>query len=308
MKYPKKVILAITAHGTIPLYKKEPDDEYTPHFFYLPTGRELSVTKISSVVPGVCNITNNDDVDKNMKYLLNTLRTFDVSTATRDKKKEFLDEAQRHFQEMDKDQARDIRADLSKKQKTLLEKEQKTVADADDELEALIEVIELTQDIESDKQYLYHKQNYRRDTYVNAPRRQGILYKIYHHKPNEHLKSTFDYKINVLNVTGIPDLFSEMNKRRSGRSAHVKRDLNLEEIIHYLYSKKKVNEIIIFDFSCSSFTDAETHEPVMDERFIRSVRKSLLKERLHGGAIKRRTKRNADKKSRRTLRLKLHPC
>ena len=150
MEYPKTVVIAITAHGVIPLYKKELGDEYVPHVFYLPSGRNLSVTKISSVVPGICNITNFDDVDKNMKYLIKTLKTFDISTATNDMKKEFLDGAQQYFQELDKHQIREIQSDLNKKQKKLLGKEQNTFAV--DETKELIEIIELTEDIESDKQ------------------------------------------------------------------------------------------------------------------------------------------------------------
>jgi hypothetical protein len=303
MEYPKTVVIAITAHGVIPLYKEESGDEYVPYVFYLPTGRKLSVTKISSVVPGICNITNFDDVDKNMNYLIKTLKTFDISTATNDMKKEFLDGAQQYFQELDKHQIRDIQSDLTKKQKKLLGKEQNTVAE--DELKELIEIIELTEDIASDKQYLYHKQNYRKDTYVNRNKKEGILYKIYYRNSSEELKSTYDYKINVLNVAGIPDLFSEINARRSGRTTHATLKLNLEEIIHYLYSKKKVNEIIIFDFSCSVFADAVTDEPVLDERFARKARNNLLKDRLHGGTIKRRmhhknkiNARNTNKKTR----------
>jgi hypothetical protein len=285
MKYPKTVVIAITAHGTIPLYKEdETSDEYVPYVFHLPAGRKLSVTKISAVVPGICNITTPQDVDKNMNYLVRTLNKFDISTATKHEKKEFLDGVQKHFHTLDKDQIREIQADLIKKQKTLSEKEQKTASV--DEFKELMEIIQLKDDIESDKQYLYYNQNYRMDTYVNKHKKGGILYKIYEFKSGEHLKSPYDYKINVLNVIGIPDLFSVMNTRKSGRSAPINVETNLKEIIDFLYNKKKVDEIIIFDFSCSTFTYEETREPVTDERFIRTTRKSLLKKGIHGGTIK----------------------
>ena len=288
MEYPKTVIIAITAHGVIPLYKEETHDEYLPHVFYLPKdkNRKLSVTKISAVVPGTCNITNPHDVDKNMKYLIRKLNKFDISTASNDKKIRFLDKIQKSFQHADKHQIREIQADLIKKQKALSKKEQKKTSDRDD-IEEIIEIIELTEDIESDKRYLHYNQNYRRDTYVNTHKRDGILYKIYERKSSEHLKPPYDYKINVLNVTGFPDLFSEMNTRKSGRSAPAKVELNLEQIINYLYYEKQVNEIIIFDFSCSSFADAATQEPVLDERFSRITKNSLLKERLHGGTCRK---------------------
>jgi ERCC4-related helicase len=291
MKYPKTVVIAITTHGVIPLYKEETGDEYVPHVFYLPTGRKLSVTKISSVVPGICNITNSDDVGEYMNYLIKTLKSFDISSATNNEKNEFLDAAQQYFQELEKQQLRDIQTELPMKEKLLLGKEQKTVTDDNDdgELEELIEIIKLTKDIESDKQFLYYKQNYRRDRYVNKPNREGILYKVYERKSGEQLRSTYDYKINILNVIGIPDLFSEINSRRSSRISQATLKLSIEEIIDYLYFKKKVNEIIIFDFSCSSFADAVTEEPVIDERFIRKARKNFLKDRLHGGKIKRIT-------------------
>jgi hypothetical protein len=295
MKCPKTVVIAITAHGTIPLYKETRDDEYTPHVFHLPTGRKLSVTKISAVVPGICNITTPQDVDKNVNYLIKALNKFDISTATHDKKKEFLDNALQRFHVLDKDQIREIQADLIKKQKTLLEKEQKTSSSDEDEIKEIMEIIELTEDIESDKQYLYHNQKYRKDTYNNKHKKDGILYKIYDRKSSEQLKSPYDYKINLLNVIGIPDLFSEMNTRKSGRSAQVKLQLSIEDIIYFLYVKKKVDEIIMFDFSCSSFTDGVTRELVIDERFIRKTRKSLLNKKVHGGNIKRRTRHNLKK-------------
>jgi tRNA splicing endonuclease len=255
----------------------------------LPTGRKLSVTKISSVVPGICNITNSEDIGKYINYVIKTLKSFDISTATNDKKNEFLDTAQQYFQELDKHQLRDIETELPIKEKVLLGKEKKTVADNEDnEIEELLEVINLTKDIELDKQYLYYKQNYRRDHYVNKPQREGILYKIYDRDSSEQIKSTYDYKINVLNVIGVPDLFSEINARRSARFSQTTVKLSIEEIIDYLYFKKKVNEIIIFDFSCSLFADAVTQEPVIDERFIRKARKNFLKNRLHGGTIKRK--------------------
>jgi hypothetical protein len=235
-----------------------------------------------------------------MNYVIQALKSFDISTATNDMKNDFLDGAQQYFQEVDKAQIIDVESDLPRKRK-LLGKEQQIVPD--DEEEELMEFINLKDDIESDKQYLYHKQGLRRDTYVNTSGDASMLDKVYVRKSSEQSKSAYDYKINVLNVIGIPDLFNEIISRRSGRS-DISFELSLKEIIDYLYFVKKVNEIIIFDFSCSSFADAVTHEPVFDERLIRIERKNLLKERLHGGTIKRRTRHKKKKHARNTNKKK----
>jgi len=68
LTFPKTVIITVTTHGRIPLDKKG-----QPAMFTLPPG--MTLTKISSVVPGVCNIMSSDDSDFYNEMLIQWLKT-----------------------------------------------------------------------------------------------------------------------------------------------------------------------------------------------------------------------------------------
>jgi hypothetical protein len=80
----------------------------------------------------------------------------------------------------------------------------------------------------------------------------------------------YDYKINMVNVDGNPNLLTMMPPVKNDRYYTVK----LHDIVDYL-KNAGVQEIIIFDFSCSNFEYAETLKRI-PPRTSRSLKRSLL--------------------------------
>jgi hypothetical protein len=93
-----------------------------------------------------------------------------------------------------------------------------------------------------------------------------------------------DWSIQIINIKGMPDLLSYLKlQTRRGESI-----ITLGEIINFLKSKG-VENIVIFDFSCSNLMDNERNE-LMDERAIRRYRRDIFNMN-YGGKKNRKSKR-----------------
>jgi len=111
----------------------------------------------------------------------------------------------------------------------------------------------------------------------------------------------YDYKINMVNIDNNPDLLELMPLTKKEKNTII----YLHDIVEYLNSFG-VKEIIIFDFSCSSFMNEKGK--YVSEREKRSIKRKLLREspniskrsktenieskyKGYGGKSKRKTKR-----------------
>jgi hypothetical protein len=104
-------------------------------------------------------------------------------------------------------------------------------------------------------------------------------------------KTKYDWSIQVINIQGLPDLLSYLKlQTRRGESV-----ITLKEIIYFLKSKG-VENIIIFDFSCSNLMDNERNE-LIDERAVRRYRRDIIKMNYGGKKSKKSRKSKKSKKS-----------
>jgi hypothetical protein len=262
LSYPKKAIVAVTAHGAI-----EVDETGRPTTFIPPRG--MKITKLSAVTPGVCNLMNPEvDADYYVKMLLDNLEIIEESKQSTNPRTNstVMKELGDGFREADlettvRDEEENIR----------YAKKRKVNPNAHSEA------------------YLHHSdKSYQSTVYVKTP----VINKYYSRKAEEALKSNtpWDFTITVLNMTGFPDLLREMPVR-SNRTDVI---MTLEMICNFLYSNG-VRELILVDFSCSTFltrgedsTDPQVRE--LSPIDARALRRELLKSGLHGGK-KRKTKK-----------------
>jgi hypothetical protein len=150
-------------------------------------------------------------------------------------------------------------------------------------------------DIQTDEAYLnqvpagykissFTNKRYKTRQEASSPKKNIVIEKIYSRdNEDEQFESSWDFKIIAVNVIGFPDLLVEMTARRNRDTSEV----TLSGIIYYLHVIKDVEEIILIDFSCSSFSDKEDFSlDPLDERTIRTLRREILKEGIYGGRRK----------------------
>ena len=143
----------------------------------------------------------------------------------------------------------------------------------------------------------------------------------------EKNKGDWDFKINVMNVTGFPELI-EIIKGRSNQDIDSK--VNLKEIVNFL-QQQGVKHIVLFDLTCSPFVAVtEQTENLMDldessnddngektienQRVIRNLRKNLLEKysgkKVGGKKTKKKQKltrkHKLTKKNKKTQKYKKH--
>lgn len=275
MSYPKKAIVAITVHGGIEL-----DETDRPITFIPPRG--MRITKLSAVVPGVCNIMNQQDADVYIGTILDNLKHIE-------------DSKQSTKPETDSGRIREL-GDMFRKTDAefIVPDTEQVVRDSKRE--------EGKAD-ENDQQYLYHSdKSYQSTVYMGKP----LINKTYSRSASDVLESTtpWDFTITVLNMPGFPDILREM----TGRSHRIGSEVTLEEIADFLHDNG-VREVIIIDFSCSIFVKdgddiTDTEEIKINPTMARALRRELLKSGLHGGKKRKtkKTKKNGSRK-RRTVKL-----
>lgn len=213
----------------------------------------MKITKVAVAQIGVCNVTTETQVNLLSKYITEILGD-DFSDEKLNDTMEFI---------------REFQSSMKTKVKSQLKGEK------DDEMQEFIRY--------GDKpQTLY--------TYTSG---QELLDKRYSRSTEENLERAFDYKINMLNVKGKPDLFQYM---MTGQMGSVTRSttqvegvsVNLSDIVGFL-KDRGVKHLIVFDLSCSIIQD-------LNPRDIRAKRRRLEVEGVSGGRRKktktRKTKRS----------------
>lgn len=287
--YPKTVIITVTTHGEIPL-----DEKGQPIKFILPEG--MSLTKISTVVPGVCNFLASEDAEHYVNTLIDWLKKKDESKFVKKKSKvsknivDFLKkEDMETFNQIAKD-VREKKRQLRMRASNYNDNDYNNDDDYNDDEEYSEED---SDDIKDDEEYLNqwnksyqvtHFENPFKRTRQDSlrPTRKELINKIYIRKnDSEQFQQPWDFAITVLNVRGYPDLVREM----TGRTHQDDSMITLEEITDFLNSKGVAN-IFLIDFSCSVFqTERDEVITVPDERTKRILRRELLKQQLHGGKL-----------------------
>jgi len=251
MSYPKRVLIAVTCHGTIIINKKTNE----PELFKLP--QNMKLIKLSAVTPGICNLTIDDNIDQFIETIL-------------DKKSE-----------------KKINKEL-KKPETYTKKLADLYQTIEEETVNCIFNTTTSDSNESlRKDYIHHRnKSYKIVTYDK--KHPYMINKEYtRNKKTEQNSSKWDYGIYCLNVEGKPDLITKL-KGRSYADENV--SVNLEEIVSYLH-QKGVKEIVILDMSCSNFEYKNDDETIISERNTRIIRSNILKQNLNGGKVsqKKRT-------------------
>lgn len=125
----------------------------------------------------------------------------------------------------------------------------------------------------------------------------SLLNKFLARNQDEGQESAYDFKLNIVNIPGTPDLFDMIILGRRGPSANtrdarkVERSIYLSEIVDLLH-EVGVNHLIFFDFTCSSF------EGILSERDKRSVARDSKKQGMGRKTrrLKRKTKTRKGKK------------
>jgi hypothetical protein len=278
MTYPESVILQITTHGSIEL-----DENNQPVEFNFQPG--MILTKLSAVTPGTCNVMTDESsnyfsrtIILNLRYLIGLL-DFNYNTSEEDLERRGTPPLIQSFIDIFK------RQDLSE------------VKDVEHQLQ--------TTDSEIDPDYLKYFHNYDQ-SYLYSPKKTSAINKIYARgqgqgeifgAPNI---GTWDYKINVLNMPGHPDLMREI----AGRTHYKMSKISFKDIMDFLYNKG-VRRVFLFDFSCSIF-----EEPI-SETADRATKRDLMKRGLYGGKKTRRCskKRKTTKKfskKRKTIKRRRH--
>jgi hypothetical protein len=109
-------------------------------------------------------------------------------------------------------------------------------------------------------------------------------------------EEAFDFKLNVLNMPGVPDLFDIMNFRTAGPAARTRskpydRSTMFSVVVEVLKGKG-VKHIVFYDLTCSSF--------MSDDPIIEREERILRREILQKGLARKTTRRRKTKtKSRR---------
>lgn len=223
--------------------------------FEVPAG--MKITKVSLATIGVCNLTTEIEVEE-ASNLITTI--FAIPNKSVEEKIRFATYSvfALHW-EIQKDVEKDVKSGLNK----------------DPRFQEFVRYSDKPQTLQ---------------TYTEG---QKLIDKIFERSVEEGRSSAYDYKINMLNVTGKPDLVKLLTTGRtipSTRASERVEDtpIYFSTIIKFL-SSKGVKHIIIFDFSCS----------IMEEgtpRDVRVKRRRLEKEGITGG--KTRKRRNKKTKTR----------
>jgi hypothetical protein len=281
--YPKTIVLAITSHGVIPL-----DEMGKPETFTLPRG--VTLMKVNAVSPGVCNIMSSDDSDDYVESIIEWVKKLDKKGLSK-KKEDFTKNLAATFKHEDRIRTfPEVESLLPSKKRELLSKKFEEHDDYSGYLDKM-------KDIQTDEAYLnqvpagykissFKNKRYKTRQEVRSSKKNIVIEKIYSRdNADEQFESSWDFKIIAVNVLGFPDLLVEMTSRRNRDISEV----TLSEIIYYLHVIKDVEEIILIDFSCSSFSDIDKEGfsfDSLDERTIRTLRREILKEGIYGGRRK----------------------
>ena len=271
LSFPKRIIISLTAHGNIIIDKKGKEKVFT-----MPEG--ISVKKSGFSVPGVCNFFNTDDID----YYVRTINLIKgkLTRMNYDEIDEFLQMFNQVIKDHDKEYTYDHLTSLLKCEKTLTPE-----SCGVDDMEELDEYVNKSKD------YLHYFFNsFRVSTFLPG---DTVIDKLYSRENEEVPRSRRQWVIRIINMPGTLDLITLLRPQtRRGEPI-----IYLSEIINYLQSNG-VEEVILFDFSCSYFTNEMFNS--IDPRSIRYKRKNLITSSIkYGGKTKKnhyRKKKSKNKK------------
>lgn len=108
----------------------------------------------------------------------------------------------------------------------------------------------------------------------------------------------FDYKLNAMNIPGVPDLFDVVTYRTAGpatqiKSKQYKREIDLSVLVNILRDRG-VQHLILYDLTCSTFMP----DVPMTDREERALRRDIIQKGLGKKTrrLKRKTKTRRGKK------------
>jgi hypothetical protein len=221
-----------------------PEDGEPVSTFKVPEG--MRIKKISAVAPGVCNVTSETQIAKINRSITsafeNPVRYEDVDSK--------LPPLIQSFKQLEKNEVITIIKDT---ESTIGEKEKEFIR-------------------HTDKGY----------TVAEYLAGQPILQKRYSRSVGEGIDDANDFKINLLNVEGQPDLHSLLLTGRSGatttRASEIEESQYMVRLSSFvnLLQEKGVKNIVLFDFSCSDFYDTTP-------RTSRALRNDAKRRKLNGG-------------------------
>jgi len=275
--YPKRVILANFSHGSITVQK-----DGTEKTFVIPT--EISVKRAWSSVPGVCNFIDRET----NAYFLRTINSYKNKLETMpfaniDKQFKVLLDV---FKKYDREDTVEGFKPMLQKRATITAEE--IGVETEEEKTSYLE--------EAQKYFDTYDRFFKISTYLPGER---VIDKLFT-RTNAEASSTpsgRQWVCLLLNVPGSPDLLTLMRPQTRGGTI----DIYLSEIINFL-KDKGVEEIIIFDNSCSVFLDEDGTEYL--DRSIRVRRNNIVNRaspgKFGGKTKKRRRQKRIKNKKRKT--------
>jgi hypothetical protein len=264
MNYPETALIVITSHGEIPITKDPITTENIPYIFIIPN--EIStITKLSVVAPGVCNITNTEDVDDFVKTLMEKIKDPNEYNALLTDPINYLN----LLVQINKEIEKEVVTQTINVKNTKEDDYDPTVHD----------------------EYVYHlNQRYNITQYKSD---DEMLNKVYTRNNKTELnRSAWDHQMILVNAEGKPDLFTEIN----GKSFQDKNsELVFSNVVEFL-KNKGVKNIILVDLSCSTFES----EIAISKRDERSIRRGIFGKKLFGGKYRIKTHKNKSKRKYKT--------
>jgi len=264
MNYPETALIVITSHGEIPITKDPINKETIPYTFIIPN--EIStITKLSVVAPGVCNITNTEDIDNFVKTIMHKIKDPKEYNLLLADPINYLNFLAQFNQEIEKE----VVMQTINVKNTKQDDYDPTVHD----------------------EYVYHlNQRYNITQYKSG---DEMLNKVYmRNNKTEQNRSEWDHLMTIINVEGKPDLFTEIN----GRSFQDKNsELVFSNVVGFLKTRG-VKNIILIDLSCSVFES----EATISKRDERGIRRGIFGKKLFGGKYRIKTHKNKSKRKYKT--------
>ena len=250
--YPEVVIVLVTSHGTIKINSKTNE----PYSFPMPDN--MSMTILNAVAPGVCNFLKADDADNFAKKIIDKIKDVEDENLLQNNPDAFVNSLVDILKNYDIEMKKDINYNLS------IKDEQHDV---------------------DEQEYLRHYNKSYETQKILSP--DNVIDKEYsRNNATEKNDSDWNFKINVMNVIGFPELIEILNGRSTqNENTYVR----LEEIVNYLKTQG-VKHIILFDLSCSSFIsmtppkednlididdDSYEEENIKDQRLTRRIRRDI---------------------------------
>jgi len=259
MNYPETALIVITSHGEIPITKDPITKENIPYTFIIPN-EISSITKLSVIAPGVCNITNTEDVDDFVKRLMEKIKDPNEYNGLLTDPINYLN----FLAQFNKEIENQVVMETIKEKHAKTENYDPTVHD----------------------DYVYHiNKRYNVTQYKSD---DEMLNKVYTRNNRTDLNiSAWDHQMILVNALGKPDLFIEIN----GKSFQDKNsELVFSNVVEFL-KNKGVKNIILIDLSCSVFES----EATISKRDERGIRRGIFGKKLFGGKYRIKTHKNKSK-------------